>query len=67
MAEVVAEPDVIRWDRLGFDATREVAVGSYIRWMPGLGSFRFARREYEACLAAFRCADAEPPAHEVQR
>jgi hypothetical protein len=54
MAEVVAEPDVVRWDRLGFDATFKGAVGSCIRWEPGLGPFRFDRGEYEACLEAFR-------------
>lgn len=54
MAEVVAEPDAIRWDRLGLDATRTGAVGSCVRWEPGLGSFRFARAEYEACLARLR-------------
>ena len=62
IAEVVAEPDVIRWDRLGLDATRVGAVGSSIRWEPGLGSYRFAREEYEACLAAFRSANAESSA-----
>lgn len=62
MAEVVGEAEVIRWDRLGFDATHRGAVGSYIRWEPGLGPFRFSRREYEACLAAFKPPDAEPGA-----
>jgi hypothetical protein len=54
MAEVVAEPDVIRWDRLGFDATRKGAVGGCIRWESRLGPFRFSRADYEGCLAAFR-------------
>ena len=56
MAEVVAEPDVIRWDRLGLDATREGVVGSFVRWEPGLGPFRFERAEYEACLEAFKAS-----------
>jgi hypothetical protein len=60
MAEVAAVPDVVRWDRLGFDATRRGAVGSYIRWELGLGPFQFRRPEYEACLAAFRRPDTEP-------
>ena len=59
MAEVVAEPDVVRWDRLGLDATRKGAVGSCIRWDRGLGPFRFSRPDYEACLAAFRSPDTE--------
>ncbi len=62
MAEVVAEPDVIRWDRIGFNATRQGAVGSCIRWESGLGPFRFGRPEYEECLEAFRSPDAEPAA-----
>ena len=59
MAEVVAEPDVIRWDRLGFDFTEKGAVGSCVHWQLGLGPYRFSRQEYEACLAAFRAQDAE--------
>jgi hypothetical protein len=62
MAEVVAEPDVIRWDRLGYDATPAGAVGSYIQWEPAFGHYRFSRQEYEACLEAFRSADAESSA-----
>jgi hypothetical protein len=62
MAEVVAEPDVIRWDRLGFDATWQGAVGSWIRWEPAFGHYRFSRVEYEACLAAFRAANPESSA-----
>jgi hypothetical protein len=58
MAEVVAEPSVIRWDRLGIDATREGTVGSCIRWEPRLGSYQFSRVDYERCLAAFTPADA---------
>ncbi|MFN0196902.1 MAG: hypothetical protein ACKVT0_09150 [Planctomycetaceae bacterium] len=62
MVEVVAEPDLIRWDRLGFDATRNGAVGSCIRWLSGLGPYRFSRADYQRCLAAFRPSDAEPVA-----
>jgi hypothetical protein len=61
MAEVVAEPDAVRWDRLGLDASRTGAVGSSIRWEPAMGSYRFRRAEYEACLAAFRSANAASP------
>jgi hypothetical protein len=57
MAEVVAEQDVIRWDRLGYEATSKGAVGSYIRWEPRWGPYRFNRAEYERCLAAFRSPD----------
>jgi hypothetical protein len=59
MAEVVAERDVIRWDRLGFDASRGGAVGSCVQWVVGLGAYRFDRAEYEAVLAAFRSQAAE--------
>ncbi len=62
MAEVVAETDVIRWDRLGLDASRNGAVGASIRWESGLGPYCFDRAEYEACLAAFRPSVAEPNA-----
>jgi hypothetical protein len=62
MAEVVAEASVIRWDRLGLDATRRGAVGSFVRWEPGLGPFRFSRPAYEACLAAFKPTEADPGA-----
>ena len=58
MAEVVAEPDVIRWDRLGFDATSNGAVGSCIEWKPSWGPYRFSRAEYEACLADFKTTNA---------
>ena len=66
MAEVVAERDVIRWDRLGLDATRKGVVGSCIRWEPGLGPFRFSRGDYEACMEAFRPNFAEPGAAPVE-
>jgi hypothetical protein len=62
MAEVVAEPDVIRWDRLGYNATPRGAVGSWIRWETDWGPYRFSRTEYEACLAAFRPSEVEPSA-----
>ena len=55
MVEVVAEPDMIRWERFGFDATRGGAVGSCIRWIPEFGrSYCFSRSDYERCLTAFR-------------
>lgn len=75
MAEVVAEADAIRWDRLGLSVTRRGPVGSCIRWEPGLGSYRFDRAEYEAMLAEFRAGyeayssaprpAPEPPAESV--
>lgn len=54
MAEVVAEPGIVRWARLGLDATPKGAVGSWIRWNPNWGPYCFSRLQYEACLAAFR-------------
>jgi hypothetical protein len=57
MAEVVAEPDVIRWDRLGYDATPKGAVGSRIQWEPNSGPYRFSWAVYVACLSAFRPAN----------
>lgn len=54
IAEVVADVEVIRWDRLGFDATRKGTVGSCVRWIPELGAYRFNRTDYERCLAAFK-------------
>lgn len=54
MVEVVAERDVIRWDRLGLDASRSGAVGAYIRWAPAPGPYVFTRAGYELCLSAFR-------------
>ena len=51
MAEVVAEPDVIRWDRLGYNASPQGNVGSWIRWESNWGPYRFSRAEYEECLA----------------
>lgn len=54
VAEVVAEVDFIRWDKLGFEATPRGAFGAWVRWQPGWGPYRFDRAEYEACLAAFR-------------
>jgi hypothetical protein len=53
MAEVIAEPDVIRWNRLGYNATPRGTVGSWIRWEPNWGPYRFSRAEYEECLATF--------------
>jgi hypothetical protein len=60
VAEVVAEAEVIRWDRLGYSAAPRGAVGAWVRWEAGWGPFRFSRAEYERCLAAFRPQDAEP-------
>jgi hypothetical protein len=62
MAEVVAEPGVVRWDRLGFDATRDGTVGSCIQWQPVLGSYCFGRLHYERCVAAFKPAHARQDA-----
>jgi len=58
VVEVVAESDVIRWDKIGFDASPVGAVGSIVRWDPAWGMYRFRREEYEACLAVFRSAAA---------
>jgi hypothetical protein len=58
VAEVVAERDIVRWDKLGFDATTRGAVGSIVRWEPSWGSYSFSRQEYEACIAAFKAAAA---------
>ena len=54
MAEVVSGPEVIRWDKLGFNASHREAFGACIRWEPNWGPYCFDRAEYEACLAAFR-------------
>jgi hypothetical protein len=54
MVEVVAERDVIRWDRLGLDASSGGTVGACIRWVQSPGPYVFSRAEYERCLAAFR-------------
>jgi len=62
MAEVVAESTVIRWDRLGYNATPHGAVGSWVRWEASWGPYRFDRAEYEACLTAFKPAGSEPGA-----
>lgn len=59
MAEVVAKPGVIRWDRLGYNAAPRPSFGAYIRWEPKWGPYRFSRAEYERCLAAFRPPGAE--------
>jgi hypothetical protein len=60
MAEVTAEPDVIRWDRLGYNASPRSAFGACIQWELGWGPYRFSRAEYQRCLAAFKPAEAEP-------
>jgi hypothetical protein len=56
IAEVVAEPEVIRWDRLGISAAAGRAVGSVVLWEPAWGPYRFGRAQYEACLAKFKPA-----------
>jgi hypothetical protein len=58
IVEVAAEPDSIRWERFGLDATprRNWPVGSQVRWLSGVGPYRFARADYERCLAAFKPA-----------
>lgn len=56
-SKFVDEPhlrDVIRWDRLGLDATSGGTVGACIRWVQSPGPYVFSRAEYERCLAAFR-------------
>ena len=58
IVEVVAEEEVIRWNKLGFDMTPLGAVGAIVRWDPGWGPYTFRRDEYEACLSAFRAATA---------
>ena len=65
MVEVLAERDVVRWNRVGLDATKSGAVGSCIRWEDSLGPYAFRRADYERCLAAFarasgRGSDAVP-------
>ncbi|MDY3558545.1 hypothetical protein R5W23_005665 [Gemmata sp. JC673] len=60
MAEVVSEPDVIRWDKLGFDVSPSGGLGAIVRWDPAWGPYRFRRAEYERCLAAFKPPEAEP-------
>lgn len=54
VAEVVAEAEMVRWQKLGFDASlAQDSVGTTVRWDPNWGPYCFARSEYEACLAAF--------------
>lgn len=53
MAEVVAEPAVIQWDRIGYNAAPRPAFGGCIRWESGWGPYRFSRADYERCLAEF--------------
>lgn len=62
IAEVAAEPEAIRWDRLGYNAAASHAVGSLVRWEPRWGPYRFSRTEYETCLAAFRSSAAKTSA-----
>jgi hypothetical protein len=57
MVEVVAEPEVVRWDRIGY-ASGPGTVGSCIRWLPGVGPYRFSRTDYVRCLSEFRRVDA---------
>ncbi len=54
MVEVVAEADVIRWERFGYSVAPRGAVGAWVRWEPNWGPYRFPRSEYLACLSAFR-------------
>jgi hypothetical protein len=57
MAEVVSEPDVVRWSKLGYNAAPRRSFGACIRWEPGWGPYCFSRVEYEACLAVFKPAE----------
>jgi hypothetical protein len=56
IAEVVSEPDVVRWDKLGYNAATRTSFGACIRWESLWGPYCFSRGEYEACLAMFKSA-----------
>jgi hypothetical protein len=58
-AEVLAEDEVVRWPRLGWDATASPNPADCCRemqWLPLIPSFVFDRAEYQRCLDAFRAA-----------
>jgi hypothetical protein len=58
IAEVACEDSVVRWSKLGFDASKPGSVGSVVRWELDWGSYVFAREDYERCLSVFRSASA---------
>lgn len=58
VAEVIAESDVIRWNRLGEDRSlgigKDEDLGTEVEWLSGIGPFDFSRTEYERCREGFR-------------
>ena len=63
IADVEAEPDQIRWCRLGLDATGSDdpdRVGERVHWFEGVPAFVFKRDDYEACVKAFQDATRSP-------
>jgi hypothetical protein len=57
VAEVIAEAEVIQWNRLGRDMSAWKTVedlGTKVEWLPGIGPYLFRRAEYERCIEVFR-------------
>ncbi|RAK70756.1 hypothetical protein DLM85_04825 [Hymenobacter edaphi] len=62
-AEVVIEEEIVRWTRIGWDATTSPDPADCCRemqWLPLIPAFAFNRAEYQRCLAAFAAVLDQP-------
>lgn len=62
IADVIASEAEVEWTCLGLDRTESHSsddIGRDVEWFNEVGPMRFARSEYDACVAAFRAEQAK--------
>ncbi|MBW4422652.1 MAG: hypothetical protein KME13_26150 [Myxacorys californica WJT36-NPBG1] len=60
LADILATPQTIHWQRLGIDQSLPVdlpeQIGKKVEWLDGIGPFAFDRGMYTQMLDVFRCS-----------
>ena len=57
IAEVMNHDSVVWWKQIGINTSAPenmpISIGTTVEWLEGIGTFCFARSDYQQCIAAF--------------